>query len=159
MCLLHLNLFDLLKWYCFSWISQSVFVFLPGRQSLRYYLCLNKIDLTEQDESSQKRNWSHLILMIVSFAIHIFVKIKIKILSAKQQRSLDVLTKADKTKFVDISSMEKRSMLDFFTSVLGVAATSSYIITIVVVNRTNFIELSKVTFFCNKNFSILFYNT
>jgi hypothetical protein len=97
--------------------------------------------------------------MIVSFAIHIFVKIKIKILSAKQQRSLDVLTKADQTKFVDISSMEKRSMLDFFTSVLGVAATSSYIITIVVVNRTNFIELSKVTFFCNKNFSILFYNT
>jgi hypothetical protein len=88
--------------------------------------------------------------MIVSFAIHIFVKIKIKILNAKQQRSFDVLTKADKTKFVDISSMEKRSMLDFFTSVLGVAATSSYIITIVVVNRSNFIELSKVTFFLTK---------
>ena len=129
-------------------ISQSVFIILPGRQPVNYYLCTNQSDFSQTDNSSIKLNWSLMLVQILSFAVHVFVNVKIKILTAKQRRSLDVLTVADQQKFGDISLMDSRSISDFLTTFLTVASSSSFIIAVFIVNRTNPLEFNKVTF-CN----------
>ena len=127
-----------------SLICQTVFVLLPGRPPLHYYLCSNKIDLSQLDKLPFKLNWPLLSLLTISFAIHIFVNVKVKIMKVKQQRSIDALTFSDKLKFGDILSMDNRSISDFFTSFMTVGVPCSFFLTLVLINRVNPIEFNKV---------------
>ena len=133
--------------YIFSLICQSVYVILPGRQHLQFYLCSNKLDFSQLDNSSFKANWLTTIFQIASFAIHIFVNIKIKILKTKQQNSLDALSPSNQLKYGDIWWMDNRSMSDFLTIFLAVAASSLYLIISFVVNHNNPLEFNQVTIF------------
>jgi hypothetical protein len=96
-------------------------------------------------DSEFKPNWSLLLLQAVSFAIHIFVNVKIKILKVQQKRSANVLTFSDQMKLGDIISMDNRSISDYLTSFLSVTAASSFVITTTVTSRKNPIEFNKVT--------------
>jgi len=136
-----------------SLICQTVFALLPGRPPLHYYLCSNKIDLLQLDKLPYKLNWPLLSLLAISFAIHIFVNVKVKILKVKQQRSTEALTFSDKLKFGDISSIDNRSISNFLTSFLTVAAPGSFFVSLLVINRSNPIEFNKVT----KPFSVSLY--
>jgi hypothetical protein len=118
---------------------------LPGRQPLQYNLCVNKIDFLQLADSEFKPNWSLLLLQAVSFAIHIFVNAKIKILKVQQKRTANVLTFSDQMKFGDIMSMDNRSISDYLTSFLSVSAASSFVITTTGTSRKNPIEFNKVT--------------
>ena len=128
--------------FVFSLISQIVFVLLPGRQPLHYHLCTN----IQLDDLEFKPNWSLLILLMISFAIHIFVNVNIKILKAKKQNSYDVINFHDYIKCVDITAIEKQSISDFLTGFLSITASSTLIFASLIINWINPIEFTKVTF-------------
>jgi hypothetical protein len=96
------------------------------------------------DDLPFKQNWPLLLLLLLSFLIHIFVNVKIKILTVKQKRSSNVPTYSDHLKFGDILSMENRSISDYMTSFLTVAAISFFLISI---NSENQAVFTKVSFF------------
>ncbi len=137
-CLTCLNF----KHLCFSLIFQAVFVMLPGRQPLQYYLCLNLSHSTLSDNF--KMNWSFLLLQAISFAIHIFVNVKVKMLKAKQTHSTKILTQSHQLKLGDLLTMESRSISDYLTSFLCLTASSSVVITTSIINWINPIKLNKV---------------
>jgi hypothetical protein len=133
--------------FCFySLICQSVFVMLPGRQSLPCYLCSNN---TNFSQLAFKQNWSQQLLLIFSFAIHIFVNVKIKMLRYKQQNSFDVLKCSDHLKLKDIVSMESRTISDYLSSFLTMAISSSLIYPWFFINRMNPIAYNQATFLYN----------
>jgi hypothetical protein len=125
-----------------------------GRHPLHYHLCAN----LPLDDLPFKTNWPLTILLILSFAIHIFVNGKIKLLNLKQKQSFDVRTFADHLKFGDISSMDMRSMSDYLTGFVTVAIISLFLISTAHINSENPLELTKVIFFalmfCLLNFTI-----
>ncbi len=135
---------EILTYIVFSLICQFIYVILPGRQPLHYYLCTN---LQPDQDSQFKQNWPTLILQVVSFSIHIFVNVKIKILNKKQIKSLQHWTFSEQMKLGDILSMESQSISNFLTSLLVVVASSSFIITSSIINNTHPYELNKVRFY------------
>ena len=139
--------------FCFnSFLCQSVFVMLPGRQSLPYYLCSNNTDFSQL---AFKQNWSQQLFLIVSIVIHVFVNVKIKMLKLKQQHSFDVLNGSDHLKLVDIVSMESRTISDYLSNFLTIAISSSLIFPWVFINKMNPIEFNQVTFSCNLLLSLI----
>jgi len=83
---------------------------------------------------------------MISFAIHIFVNVNIKILKAKKQNSYDVINFHDYIKCVDITAIEKQSISDFLTGFLSITASSTLIFASLIINWINPIEFTKVTF-------------
>jgi hypothetical protein len=112
------------------------------------------LDFSQLDKSAFKANWLTTIFQIASFAIHIFVNVKIKILKTKQQNSLDALSPSNQLKYGDIWWMDNRSMSDFLTIFLAVAASSLYLIISFVVNHNNPLEFNQVTIFL-KNLNLI----
>ncbi len=127
---------DILTYIVFSLICQFIYVILPGRQPLHYYLCTN---LQPDKDSQFKQNWPTLILQVVSLSIHIFVNVKIKILNKKQIKSVQQLTFSEQ--------MESQSISDFLTSLLVVVASSSFLITSSIINNAHPYEFNKVRFY------------
>jgi len=143
-CLNHLTCVNF-ECLCFSLIFQSVFVLLPGRQPLQYYLCLNLSHSPSSDIF--KMNWSFLLLQAISFAIHIFVNVKVKMLKAKQKQSTEILlSQSHQLKLGDLLTMESRSISDYLTSFLCLTASSSVVITTSIINWINPIQFNKVKF-------------
>ncbi len=128
--------------FFFSLICQSVFVILPGRQPLQYYLCSNKVDFSQMDDSALKLNWSFLVLQVFSVAIHILAKIRFQIFKVKQQQPVDT----QQIKYSDLLAMKKQSISKIFSSFLSIVVFSSAVITGFIINRTNPFEFNKVTF-------------
>jgi hypothetical protein len=91
-------------------------------------------------------NWPIVLVLIFSFSIHIFVNIKIKLFKVKQKHSSNVLTFPEHLKFGDLTSMDNRTISDFLTNLLTAAAVSTIFMTSLIINRTNPVELTKVTF-------------
>ncbi len=78
------------------------------------------------------------------FLYPIFVQVRIRMLKAKQQHSMEVMTLADHLKYGDISEMDNRSISDWLANVLTVAATSTFFVTSLGINRTNPSAFTKV---------------
>ncbi len=116
---------------------------LPGRQPLHYHLCTN----IQLDNLESKPNWSLVLVLVFSIAVHIFVNISIKILKVKKQNSYDVINFYDYIKCVDITAIEKQSISDFLTSFLSITASSFLITVSFVINWINPLEFTKVIFF------------
>ena len=56
--------------FIFSSVSQFVFVFLPGRQPLNFYICSNTLKVSMVNNSSFKLNWQLTVLQVI--LSHIF---------------------------------------------------------------------------------------
>ena len=83
---------DEIFWFFnFSFITQFVFVFLPGRQPLNFYLCSNLLKLSQVDDPSFKLNWQLTFLQIFSFLLHTFANVKIKLYKKKQEETVVVV--------------------------------------------------------------------
>jgi hypothetical protein len=121
----------------FSFVTQFVFVFLPGRQPLNYYVCSNKLKVSLIDEPDFKLNWQLTFLQLFSLFLHVFANVRIKLYKVKQERSVFVISNLDHNKNGDISSIDNRAISDFVTNVLAVLATSSFGITTSLVNWTS----------------------
>jgi ABC-type uncharacterized transport system permease subunit len=58
-----------------SFVYQSVYLILPGKNPHSFYFCLGKFPLSLA-RNKAKVNWSIIILAIASLAIHVFVGIR-----------------------------------------------------------------------------------
>ena len=122
--------------YFYSILTQFVYVFMPGKQPLHYYLCSQMLKLSQlKDASPSKPNWQLTFLMMISFFLHIFANIKIRLYKRKQARSVSIISNSDHAKNSDISSMDNRALSDFVTSMLGVGAAFFFVIATSFINR------------------------
>ncbi len=118
-----------------SFLTQFVYVSMPGKQPLHYYLCSQMLKLSQlKDASSYKPNWQLTFLMIISFFLHIFANIKIRLYKRKQATSVSIISNSDFAKNCDISSMDKRALSDFVTNILGVWASFIMLLSMYVIN-------------------------
>ncbi len=101
-------------------MTNTVFITLPGRQPLVYSLCTNKIQASEINIASLKRNKLMMVVVILSFILHLIVYMKIKLHKQKQQDSIYVISFGDHIKHIGISSIDSRALSDFGTSAVSV---------------------------------------
>jgi hypothetical protein len=87
-----------------------------------------------KDASSYKPNWQLTFLMIISFFLHIFANIKIRLYKRKQARSVSIISNSDFAKNGDISSMDNRALSDFVTNILGVWASFIMLLSMFIIN-------------------------
>ncbi len=125
-----------------SLISQSVVVMWPGRLPFHYHVCTN----LQFNDLPFKPNFIFWFQLFASVLIHIFVMVKIKLLKEKQKKSYNVRTFSDHLKLGDISSMDNRSISDYLTSFVTVTAANLLFFTSFIINKTNPVEFTKVTF-------------
>jgi hypothetical protein len=110
----------------FSFISQSAFVYLPGRQPLNYYICTGKIS-SEDLETPLKINRILGLTGVTSVLVHIVIAAKIYRFKHKvgiTEEDLVVESCGRRSNFV--KSLEKQSLTDMTTTLfnfIGVAAT------------------------------------
>ena len=77
--------------YC-SFISQLVFLSLPGRQPANFYLCSSSPGALNPDDESAKIHWQFVILQLLSIAVHVFINVKIKLYKVKMNKSVGPVT-------------------------------------------------------------------
>ena len=71
----------------FSLLSQAVFVFLPGRQPLNYYLCKGPLEEHSNIyETKSKVNWQLVAILSFSLVLHIAANMRIKLFKMKHSR-------------------------------------------------------------------------
>jgi hypothetical protein len=76
----------------FSFITQALYVYLPGKQPLTFYLCCGKKPPPMVDTSPTKVNIVSICLHLVCLAFHLFVTLKMNISQYKLARSQDSTT-------------------------------------------------------------------
>ena len=111
----------------FSVVSQSIFVFMPGRQPLQFYLCSNQLS-EEIDALPHKVNWPSTLVLITSVVLHLIFSCRIKRFKAKQQRSVQPLQQQqlhpNQTRLDDLSYLEKQSVSDVVTNLLTIVGAT-----------------------------------
>jgi len=69
-------------------ISQSVYVYLPGKQPVSFYICCGQAPDPALDETKIKVNYSTLMIDLLAMALHFWVTIKLTLLKIKLDRSV-----------------------------------------------------------------------
>ena len=103
-----------------SFVSQFVYVFLPGQQPLIFYLCSGSFEAKSYYKLPKKINWSALIIQVLSIFLHFYVNIRVKmhkkkhqvtsfqqqeILSREYQNITDIVTTACNVTLMGLSSI------------------------------------------------------
>jgi hypothetical protein len=96
----------------FSLISQFVYVFLPGRQPLNFYICSGSFEANSYYKLAKKTNWSALIVQVISILLHIFVNIRVK--------RYKKVTQVTSFQHLEILYTEKRNITDIVTTASNV---------------------------------------
>ena len=115
-------------------MTQFVYVFLPGRQLLNYYLCSRLLKLSQLKDPFYKPNWQLSALLISSFLLHTCANVKIKLYKRKVTRSVFVISNAEHLKNSAISFVDNRAISNFVTSICGVVASAGFILSTSTVN-------------------------
>ena len=133
---------------CFisSFISQCIFIHLPGRQPLQFYLCKGSFT-PEEENLPLKLNWLSLIIFCPSMIMHILIYIRIRYY-IKQQHSILPLTLSSCLKLEQISTMEKQSLSNNTTNICGVLALSLVFGTVFGMNQPKPSFFNQVCMFC-----------
>jgi len=131
----------------FSIMSQAIFIWMPGRQPLQFYLCSNQIRDTEH--LPFKQNWISISLLILSFILYIVASLKIKWFSSKQKHSVVPLTHHQQSQCINISFVESRSLSDYVTNICTILGTSAFLGTLLGINRSNPITFTQVNWYLN----------
>ena len=108
-----------------SFLTQIIFVMMPGRQPFNYHLCTNSIKASDLVDPSIKTNWQLLFFLCFSVIIHILVQLKTKFYKYKSMRSVHIISKTDFIKNVGIIDIDKHSMSSLATNILNVLLMSS----------------------------------
>jgi len=116
-----------------SIVSQSIFIFLPGRQPLQFYLCSNQIN-EEVDALPHKVNLPSTLLLIGSINLHMLVSWKIRRFKAKQLTSVLPMQQSEQARLNDISLVEKRSLSDVVTNLFTIAGTIVLVASLAITN-------------------------
>jgi hypothetical protein len=100
----------------FSLITQLVFVFIPGRQSNPYYICLGKRPPEALYHTPLKTNYPIMTILLLGSVIHVICSIKIFLYKNDiKQNDLESIQKCI-SKNLFIASLEKHSLTDFTTN-------------------------------------------
>jgi hypothetical protein len=100
----------------FSFWPQFVFVYLPGRQRIGYYICAGR-DPAEDYALPTKSNITHYIIVCSSLAIHILVSLRIFFYKNKIKNNIDDISCIQKNTI--LKTLEKQSITDFVTVTTG----------------------------------------
>ena len=104
----------------FSFITQFVFVYMPGRQTNQYYICLGKSPPENLYNLPPKTNFPLLIILLLGSVVHVLISIKIFLFkNYVRQQDLATIHKFILNK-IYIASLEKHSMTDFTTNTCGI---------------------------------------
>ncbi len=111
------NLFGILfysnqwiNYFPFSFLSQTVFVLMPGRQPFNFHLCRNMVKHSDLVNPPIKVNWQLLFVLVCSFIIHVYANIKIKLYKYKKRHSVYIISMAEFIKNIGIMDIDKNSM-------------------------------------------------
>ena len=130
-----------------------MFVILPGRQPLNFYLCSSNPNMWDLDSEPPKLNWQILVIQTISIFIHIVFNARIKMYNLKLQKTVPVMRNAERTKQFNLTLIESRVITDFATNlfcllVIGSIATISSIV--------NNMSLTKVSDYPNYHIVYVF---
>ena len=119
-------------WNHFSLLSQAIFIILPGRQPIQFYLCTDNVPV-EFESHPLKLNWMMLILLTTSFILHICVWLKIAHFKAKHNLVVPLGQPAPVLPGNN-TMMENHSISNFVTNVFSLLSLSGIFI-IVYINQ------------------------
>ena len=95
----------------FSYISQFIFVYLPGKQTINFYIFSGKNPVSDTSKPS-KFNLPFVIIAIVSVTVHFFVSTKIFIFKNKINNKVNEQN-YKQNKNVFLQTLEKQSLPNF----------------------------------------------
>jgi hypothetical protein len=107
----------------FSFWPHFVFVFLPGREPMSYYVCVGR-DPAEDDKLPTKLNITHYIVGYSSLAIHILMSLRIFWYKNKLKRSVGIAGLDQKKLF--LKTFEKNSLSNFTTLTCSLILTIAF---------------------------------
>ena len=130
-----------------------MFVILPGRQPLNFYLCSSNPNMWDLDSEPPKLNWQILVIQTISIFIHIVFNARIKMYNLKLQKTVPVMHNTERAKQFNLTLIESRVITDFATNlfcllVIGSIATISSIV--------NNMSLTKVSDYPNYHIVYVF---
>ena len=92
----------------FSLVSQFVYVFLPGKQALNFYICSGSFEAKLYYKLPKKFNWSTSIMQLWSIILHLYVNIRVK-----RHKKINQVTSFQQQ---EIQSREKQNITDIVTT-------------------------------------------
>ena len=126
---------------------QLVFVLLPGRQPLNYYLCLGNPNLIDLDSIPPKFYWPFFGITTISVIIYIGFNIMITMYKIKVKKSVSTIQikRSGQPQFINLI-VEKRQIADIASNIFGLLVFTLMVIYFSMVNK---ISLSKVSEYPN----------
>ena len=133
--------------FCFSVIIQLVFMLLPGRQTLNYYLCLGNPNLIDLDSIPSKFYWPFFGFLTISVFIYIGFNIMIIVYKSNVKESVaTVQNKRSGQPQCINSTVETHQIADIASNIFGLLIFTLLVIYFSMVNK---ISLSKVSEYPN----------
>ena len=126
---------------------QLVFVLLPGRQPLNYYLCLGNPNLIDLDSIPPKFYWPFFGITAISVFIYIgfnimITRYKIKV---KNYVSTIQIKRSGQPQFINLT-LETRQIADIVSNIFGLLV---FTLLIIYFSKVNKISLSKISEYPN----------
>ena len=116
----------------FSFISQFIYVFLPGCQTLNYSFCIGESTAPCFVEFPIKLNWTLLIIQLLSFLFYIFSNVRSSYLVKKVIHNREGLEK----KWQDVARIEQNNMTDYISAGCNLLSMVVVSITTIILNKT-----------------------
>jgi hypothetical protein len=95
-----------------SYISQFIFIYMPGKQSINFYL-FSGINPDDDDDQPRKINISILVILIASIIVHLFVNIRIFFYKIKAKSIVSEQNFSTQSKNMFIKTLENQNLADF----------------------------------------------
>ena len=133
--------------FCFSVIIQLVFLLLPGRQPLNYYLCSGIPNLIDLDSLPSKIYVPIFVTLTFSFFIYIGFKVMLTAYKIKAKNSVATIqkTRSGQSQCINLT-LKTRQIADIASIFFGLLIFTFIIICFSLVNK---ISLSKVSEYPN----------
>lgn len=137
-----------------SFLSQIVFVMMPGRQQFIFYMCINRIKTSDLVSPDVKINWQMLFTIILSLVFQIFVEIKTRLLKYRTRHSVNIISQSEFIKNVGINDIDKNSMSSLVNNVIIVLLICTGFVFSTLVNKMDLLKSNEYPF----RYIIYFYN-
>ena len=96
----------------FSYISQLVFIYLPGKQPINFYIFSGK-NPADDDSEPLKLNLAILIIGLASIIVHLFVNIRVFFYKIKAKKIVTEQNFTKQNKNIFIKTLENQTLAEF----------------------------------------------
>ena len=122
--------------YFSSFVTQAIYIWLPGRQPFQFYLCSSQIR-DGLEHVPFKKNWASIIVLLLSIILYTVANLRIKYFKVKQRQTVEPLQHLGENQFVNIDFVENRSLSDYVTSACSILGISAFLGTLIGINGPN----------------------